>query len=404
MIETMLARQAIFDEDLNVVAYELLYRRDNTEKADFDDGNKATADVLTTALAITGVEKLSDGKKLFVNFTKELIIDQVPDMMSPQHMVVEILEDIVPDREFLEACLQLKKKGFKIALDDFALDESHSDIAKIADIIKVDFLKNTKAQRQEIFERYNRPNVLLLAEKIETYKEFKEAKDMGYNAFQGFFFAKPSIVHARDISPLPHSYIKILNELQESEPDYRKLASIVESDISISYKLLRLINSPAFYTNHKIESIHHALVLLGFAELQRWISLLLLRDVSRNKPSEVLRVSLIRAKMGENLAGLFGLGAKKRSVFLMGMFSMADVLTGRELEQVLAELPLEDDVKNAVCGEHNELYKILQLILLYEKGDWGSILELARIYHIPNYMISDAYISGVKWVNENLEI
>ncbi len=404
MIETMLARQAIFDKNLKVIAYELLYRKGDTENANVDDGNKATADVLTTALAITGVEKLSSGKKLFVNFTKDLIMEQVPTMMSPKHMVVEILEDVEPDEEFIKVCMDLKKKGFQIALDDFVQDEAYEEIADIVDIIKVDFIKNNPEQRRIIYNKYKDKKVMMLAEKIETLEEFEEAKSMGYTAFQGFFFEKPSIVQGKDIVALPDSYIKILNELQGDNPEYNKIAKIVESDISISYKLLRLINSPAFYTNHKIESIQHALVLLGFSEIQKWISLLLLRDVGKNKPNEVLRVSLIRAKMGENLAGVFGMAARKRSVFLMGMFSMADVLTGQQLAHVLEELPLEDDVKGAILGENNSLHTILQFIFLYEKADWDTMLELARKKNIPTYMVSDAYMDAVKWVNESLEI
>ncbi len=404
MLEALMARQPIFDRKLNVVAYELLFRKDDLEKANIYDGNKATADVFMKALVVVGVNKLSDGKKVFVNFTKQLIMEDVPSMMSPDHLVVEILEDIQSDKMFLNMCVDLKQRGYVLALDDFVVDEADEEIAKVVDVIKIDFMGNTKEQRRHIIEKYRNMNVKFLGEKIETAEEYQEAMEMGYSYFQGYFFSKPSIIKGKDIVSFPVTYIKVLEELEVKEPNYSILADAIETDIAITYKLLRLINSPVFYTSQKIESIQQALVLLGLKEIKKWISLLLLRNVGKDKPDEILKVSLIRAKMGESLSQEFGLQSRKSSVFLMCMFSMADVLTGRDMKVALNELPLEEDVKDALLGVENAISVLLKFVVLYEKGDWDNILSLAKKYNIPIHKISDAYVESVDWVSKTVEI
>jgi EAL and modified HD-GYP domain-containing signal transduction protein len=399
-VDVFIARQPIFDIRKNVYAYELLYRAGERNASDVIDGEMATSSVIASTLMLLGLDAITQNKLAFINFTKQLIQEEIPTIFSNEKLVVEILEDVIPDDGFIEACLELKGKGYRLALDDFVIDYPYQKIIDLVDIIKVDFLLTSPHERQQIIQKYKDRNIVFLAEKVETLEQFEEAVKSGYTYFQGYFFAKPIVVKHSDIKPVLPNYAKILTELSAEEPNYERISEIIEFDVSLSYKLLRLINSAAFYSNSRVTSIKHALVMLGLKEIRKWISIVMLRELGEDKPDELVRVCLLRGKMGEQLAEHFGLKARRTEVFLMGMFSMIDTLMNQNLEEAISSLPLEDDVKSGILGEESVFSDILNLVKAYEKGNWDYLFLQAKKSGVGMNVFPDAYLEAVKWATE----
>lgn len=402
-MDIFIARQPIFDARKRVYAYELLYRTGEQNQSNVVDGDQATSSVVANTLMLIGLDSLTQGRLAFINFTRQLIEQEIPTVFSNDMLVVEILEDIIPDQNFIEACKSLKQKGYTLALDDFVLDYPFEEVVDLVDIIKVDFLLTNPQERHAIIEKYRGRNIRFLAEKVETLEQFEEAAKAGYTYFQGYFFSKPVIMTHKDIKPSAFSYVRIFEELGGTDPEYDVIAEIIEYDVSLSYKLLRLINSAAFYSNSRVTSIKHALVMLGFKEIRKWISIVMLRELAEDKPDEIVRACLLRGKMGEMLAPHFGLKPRKTEVFLMGMFSMIDTLMNQEMKDALEQLPLEEDVKAGILGQDNSFSELLKLVTAYEKGNWDYLFLQAKKGGVGMNVFPDAYLEAVKWASTVFE-
>ncbi len=404
-MDVFLARQPIFNVHKRVVAYEILYRQGvkNIYEENFD-GDLATTTVVSDALVNFGIEGLTGGKKAFINFTKNLLMEDLPLLIPPESLTIEILETVEVDERFIEKIKTLKEKGYTIALDDFIDNDKFIDILPYVDIVKVDFLVLGYEGRKIVADKYKNDGIKLLAEKVETYQDFEEAVNCGYELFQGFFFEKPVICKSKGINVSTFNYMEILKETVNDEPSFEKLSSIVKSDMSLTYKLLRLINSPAFYSNSEITSINHALTMLGLNEIRKWVTLIMLRDISSEKPEEIIKVSLIRAIFSEQVACHFGLEHREMEAFLLGLFSLIDTIMEKPLFEVLEQLPLKEDVKSALMGVKNPFHDLLKLLKFYEKGNWDMIIDIAESrqvdYSVINQLYLDAVIMASKMMNE----
>jgi c-di-GMP-related signal transduction protein len=374
-MEVYVARQPIFTDKKEVFGYELLYRNNLENKFPEIDGDKATAEVIINSFLNIGIDKISNGKPCFLNFTEKLLQLKLPTYFKPNEIIVEILENVEPNPELLRTCKDLKDFGYEIALDDFVLNETNPfslALFPFVDIIKVDFQKTPFEIREKIEKLAKKYQIKLLAEKIETIQEFNQAVLRGYQYFQGYFFAEPSIVSTEDIPAYFHSYMEIIKNLSNNEPRIDIIAQWIEKDLSLSYKLLKLINSPAFRPRQKIKSIRQSIVLLGLNEIQKWIYVLAIRDISGFKhdfSNELITISLTRAKMCEFLGGEKN-ETSNSPYFLTGMFSLMDSLLNISMEKVLSTLPLHEDICDALKGKQNHLKELLDLAISVEKGNW----------------------------------
>lgn len=391
------ARQPIFDEHMKVYAYELLYRSDKGVN-DKRDGSTKTGEVVFNTLVTLGLDTMLGGRKAFINFTKETIYERLPHMFSTEVLVVEILEDVVPDDLFLEQCQMLKDNGYVLALDDFDTTYQYQSIIDLVDIIKVDFMINTPTQRKEIVDKYKAFDVKLLAEKVETREEFEEAVEMGYDYFQGFFFSKPVLVSGNDFKVFNNTYLMLLAELNQEEPNYFKLEDIVKKDFSITFKLLKLVNSAAYYSSNRITTIRHALTILGFRELKKWFSLLMIRDADTTQPVELIRMSLIRAKMLESLLKQTALKKYASEGFLVGMLSLADVILDRRMDEVIGDIPLDVEIEEALFRRKSIFTEFLEVIEWYEQGQWDKIHEWLPEHQLTFADVSNDYLEALEWV------
>jgi len=398
-MDIFVARQPIFNRKKEVIAYELLYR-DNLENnsANIIDDNLATSKVLDNSFFSIGFEGLVDNKRAFINFNGELIKKGIPEMFDKEILVVEMLEDIVPDKIFIQKCLELKKKGYLLALDDYVFGYKYKSLVELADIIKVDFMLNSPEKRALIAKKYKTKNKKLLAEKVETHEEFELALKAGYDYYQGYFFSKPKIVKGKTIVGLDINYLRIMNEINKMDPDYNKISEIFETDISLSYRLLKLVNKFVIGGN-QIKSIKHALVMLGLKEIERWITLLMIRNLNADKPNELFKVAIFRAKLAENIAINTRYLNRKNEISMMGMFSLIDTLLDRPLETLLNDLPLASDIKLAMIGTENEMRNLYNLIIDYEKGSWDEVKVLASKVGIVHEKLPKCYLNAIEWAN-----
>ena len=399
-IESFVARQPIFNTEEDVFAYELLYRDgfENAYNPDID-GKEATSQVLTSSFGVIGIDEITDGNYAFVNFTEQLLLEEVATVFNPETIVVEILEDVEPSQEVISACQKLKEKGYTIALDDFIFAPKYQSLIDLADIIKVDFMISSEGERHKLVEIAQQKDIDLLAEKVETREELEEAKEMGYKYFQGYFFSKPVVLKGDDLPVYPTNYVRVLNELNTKEPDLDKIAKFIEQDMSLSYKLLRLINSAIFSLRKEIESIKQALVLLGLEEVQKWFNLIIVDDLAAEDDLEAVRLALVRAKFAELLADNLNITRDENKFFLMGLFSMIDVLMNRKLEDLLDELPIAQEIKDGLLGKGGIYTDIIDLITAYEKGKWEKINNCCKKRCLKDDDISESYLQAIEWSN-----
>ncbi|MYL34593.1 HDOD domain-containing protein [Pontibacillus yanchengensis] len=403
-MEVYVARQPILNTNQEVMAYELLYRGGKEQNSySFTDGDFATSEVVTNSFYNMGVERISEGKSCFVNFTANLLKSQFPFCFPPETLVIEILENIEITDELVVSCKALKEKGYRIALDDYVLYEDNPytyELLKYTDIVKIDVLQHSRQQEVYIFDQLKHFNLTWLAEKVETYEQFQTCKALGYELFQGYFFSKPHIVTAHDVPMYPFQHYQLIEELSKQEPEVHKIAEKIEMDVSLSYKFLRLINTVAYRRLEPVKSIQQAIVLLGFTEIKKWAYVIAMKDIKSSNAdvsSEVMKISLTRAKFSENVALEMGEKKEASSYFLTGMLSLIDAVMQQPIATVVNDLPLHDDIKGALLGERNAYRLVLDLCHLIENAQWEEIERTAINLGLSMEKLFDHYHSSMLW-------
>lgn len=394
MENIFIARQPIFNAQLNVFAYELLFRSDQNNAANVLDGESATTNVIINALTEIGMDQLVGPHLAFINLTRshlitlsELPLDEIKDKL-----VLEILEDIQAEDVVVKAVTKLSKDGFTIALDDFIYHEKLQPLVELSDIIKIDLMALTARELEEQVKILANGKRKLLAEKVETQEEFDRCKTLGFDFFQGYFFSKPNIVSGHSLPANKLAIIKLLAKFQETESSAEELASIITQDVTLSLRILRYINSAQFGLGKKVNSIQQAIMMLGRNTIRNLANLVAMSQIE-NKPHELLIISMTRAKMAENLARQHK--ADKETCFTMGLFSVIDSLMDQDMQTLMNNLPLADEIKNALLHYKGKAGTILQCVLAYESGDWeNSVFEDYDINECR-----DSYIDALNWAS-----
>jgi EAL and modified HD-GYP domain-containing signal transduction protein len=399
-LEHFIARQPIFDTKGRVYAYELLFRSGLHNYFDCDDADHAAASVIANSNLLFNLDEMTGGTKAFINCTHTVLVKDLMTTLPRQQAVVEVLEDVEPDDKIIEACRRLKSLGYTLALDDFVYHENFEPLLELADIIKVDFLLSDVDEQERLAKTMIPRGIKMLAEKVETHEVYEHAKQMGYQLFQGYFFAKPVIISRKDIPTNKVQFLRILKDIHAQEVDFKKLALTIQSEVSLSYKLLKLINSAAFALRHKVTSILQALSLLGLREIRSWVSLLSIASMADDKPAELVVSSLIRARLCEQLAQPCKMGDRQSDMFLMGLFSLLDTIMSRPIDEILEEITVEDDIVAALTGEPGMLRSILDLVIAMEKGEWEEVSRLAAELQIEEQPLSAAYLDAVTWAQD----
>lgn len=400
-MDSFVARQPIFDRSKRVMGYELLFRSSETsESYTAMDGDAATSQLIANWYFAIGYEKLTAGKRGFVNFTHDLLVADMPSVLPPEGSVIEILETVEPDEEVLHACRSLRARGYLLALDDFVCQEKYEPLTRVADIIKVDFLHTSPAECARLVKRYAQRGIKMLAEKVELPEQFQNAFRLGYSYFQGYFFARPVIISGEVLPAFKRHYLNLLQVVQQPEIDLQQVEEAVQEELSLTYKLLSYINSARLGRLFRIESVKHALAILGEDEIRKWVSLAVVTGIGQDHPRELVVTAMLRARFCELLAPLAEVPDKASRLFLMGMFSILDTLLNRPLEELLEPLCLEPDVVSALLRKSepgNSLSTVLELVLAYEASDWDTVSILANKLIGDRSALPGLYLDSVAW-------
>lgn len=395
-----LARQPIFDTKKNVIAYELLFRNGQENAYNGVDGNEATLKVIANSFYEFEFKSVSGDRRVFINFTEKLITEEIATILPKDDVVIEILENIEPTEEILNACKKLKARGFTLALDDFVFDKKYTELIKLIDIIKVDFMISKGIERKKIFDllKINK-NIKFLAEKVETIEEYNEALALGYSYFQGYYFSKPVIMSANSISSNKYTALEILKLVNQKDFEFSKLESLILKDVALSYKLIKILKSSAYCVKNEINSIKYAITFLGEKEIVKWLYVVLLNDLKGESTNELIKVSLQRARFCELICNSNNYNQKSFSAYIVGLFSVMDAILNCPMEVIIKDLYISEEVKDGLTKEGNIINSILKLAISYEKGDWEETGEYAKKLNVDINSIPEIYLETLKWTD-----
>jgi c-di-GMP-related signal transduction protein len=390
------ARQPIVDREEKVFGYELLFRDglENAFSGDTDEASRATLD----RSLLMGLDVLCDGRRAFVNLTRDALIKGLVMLLPSETTVVEILENVPPDPDVVAACGSLKEAGYMIALDDYIADDARAPLAEIADIIKVDMQLTTEEQRGELIKRYGPWRCRMLAEKIETQGDFVQARDQGFVYFQGYFFRRPETLKTRDLPANRMNYLRLLQEVSRAELNVNALEKLIKAEASVCYRLLRYMNSAVFGLKSEIHSVRHALSMLGEREVRRWVRLVAAVGAGQDKTSDLVLSALVRGRFGELLQPLVPHG--ESDLFLLGLLSLIDAMLELPMADVLERVPLDADTKAVLLGQPSLLRPVYQLILAHESGEWEAARDLSQSLHLDPEEVASFYWRAQQWARE----
>ena len=400
--QVFVARQPIFDLKMRVWGYELLYRHAaGADDASFSDGAVATAKVIADGVVL-GRTGLSSNEKTLVNFPMDLLLGGFGFALPSENCIIEILETVDPTPGVLRALHKLKSAGYTLALDDFVGQPEHAPFLELADIIKVDVLGTPPGDLPGLAARLGGGTRLLLAEKVEDEAMHQRTRELGFSLFQGFFFKRPEVVTGRKLSSSEMSKLKLLKELAVEDFDPGVVAKIIESDLSLSYRLLRYINSASFGRLDAIDSIRQAMMVLGQRNITKWLQAVLMSDLNPSpKGKELVFMSVRRAKFLELLGRLLHHPpAKPDALFVLGLFSLLDSLLGQPMEEVLDGLPLTPELAEALKGGHSQAGDLLSLAQDMEQADWKAVEDILDELKLPANTASALNADALRFAGE----
>jgi EAL and modified HD-GYP domain-containing signal transduction protein len=395
-----IARQPILDKNLRVFGYELLFRGEAMNTDGLFDHDGATSSVLYASLFSLGLEKLTQGKIAFVNFSDGLLTSGMIPRLPKKKIIIEILEHVDPDDELINICKALKIDGYQIALDDFVPDLRIFSLLPTADIVKVDVLNTSADICEEIPKRFAENGCVFLAEKVETYEQYRKAVDWGYTLFQGYFFCRPQRFDIGEIRGNKQVCFELLKAMQDEKTTMDQLEQIIRKDVFLSFAIIKFINSAAFGFRTKVQSLKNALTLLGLKKIREFSTILLLKRLGNDKPEELIVTSLIRGRFAEGLVMQTGMPDKSGEAFLVGIFSLVDALLDRPMQNILDELPLSEEVAASLQKRPGVLSTVLDTVVSYEKADWTRHDECLLGLPKMDGEIQQLYFEAVNWAGK----
>ena len=390
--DVFVGRQPIYGRRLELFAYELLYRGGDVDYADFTEGDRATSQVLLNTFTEFGLDRVVGDNLAFVNLTRGFIIGEYPLPVPRTQVVLEVLEDVPCDTEVIAGLEELRRRGFRIALDDFVLDAEREPLLGLTDIVKVDILGMSSAEIEASFEELEPYGLKLLAEKIETRQQYDLCVELGFHYFQGYFLAKPNVVQGTSVPASRLNLLRLLGELQDPACDIDRIQEIVAQDVTLSYRLLRHINAAVYALPRRIDSVRETVMYLGLAKVRSLACLFVLSGLE-DKPHELLVTAMLRARMCEGLAAAAHL-SDSPTFFTVGLFSALDALLDVPMQRILGKLPLTPGVQAALVEHEGPLGEALTCALSYEQGDWGQVACMG----LHRAAIKRAFLDAVSWV------
>jgi len=391
------ARQPILSSNEQVFGYELLFRdgvEDYFQSPDPDAASRSTVD---TSM-LMGLDILCDGRRAFINCTRDTLLKDYVTLLPSSRAVVEIVDSVPVDDLVQAACIRLKDSGYTIALDDFVLDDPRAELARFADIIKLDVKTTSVEERAILLKRYSTPACRMLAKKVETREEFSACKQAGFSYFQGYFFRKPELLQAREIPKNRVNYLKLLQAISHDDFELKEIDQIIKGEASLCYRLLRYLNSASFGFSSEIHSVKHGLSILGEREVRRWVRMVATLGAGQDKPSDLVLSAMVRARYCELLGSQIPHG--QSDLFLVGLLSLMDAILEIPMGVVLEGITLDRETRAVLLGQKSQLDPLYRLMLSQELADWPKLSELCAQLKLSESVATECHWKAMQWARE----
>ena len=396
-MNSFVARQPILDTKERTVAYEILFRNGIENEFPDVEGDKATFRIIADTFLASGFKEITGGKKAFINFPRNLVVNMAPRFLPKEQIVVEILESVSPEEKVLDSIRRLKKDGYMIVLDDFMFLDGLEPLVEAASMIKLDFKMLSLTEIRATLDRLKPyPDLKFVAEKIETYDQFEQAKDMGFSYFQGFFFARPRLLKSRTIPISENNLFRMMSEVSKEELDFSKITSVIQNDVAVSLRLLRLVNSAYYRRMSQIDSIRDAVVMLGQERIKMFIMMLFAADIAKGKADELIKVSISRARMAEEAGTLLNMKFTRDELFTLGLFSNVDAMLGIRMEDLVTQLPFSRKINDALLRKDTAFSNLLFIIKLFERGFLTKAHHFCTRLKVKEERMLDIYLDSLK--------
>jgi c-di-GMP-related signal transduction protein len=392
--QRFVARQPIFDRSRKVIGYELLFRA-GVDEYFRGEGEQASRSTLDTSVVL-GLDTLCNGRLAFINCTAAILVKESVTLLPPNQVVIEIVETVEPNEQLIGAIRKLRASGFTIALDNFSPGDHREKLVEFADLIKVDVRTTTTSERSSLLADYRR-SCELLAARVETQEEFREAYEMGFSQFQGYFFRHPELMAVNQIPAHRLTFLRLLELVSHEDLDIDELEKVIKQDANICYRLLRYLNSAAFGFRNEVRSIRQAITILGERELRRWVRLLVTLTASSDKSGELVIGALTRARFCELISQRLHC---EGDLFLLGLLSLMDAILGIPMEVIVEHIPLDEETKTTLKGQSSAYQTFYQLVLAQESGDWAQCSALAGRLKLSEADASTMWWQAAEWAQQ----
>ncbi|HEY1567422.1 MAG TPA: HDOD domain-containing protein [Solirubrobacteraceae bacterium] len=394
MNEVLLARQPILDVDLTAVGYELLYREAGSDHANVRDDELATARVSLRAMTEIELEILVDARRAWINVTREFVLGGLAETIPPDRVVLELLEDQLVDDALIDALAKLRSGGYQIALDDFTLTPDIEPLLPKVDIVKLDLRALGPEGLTSLARDLSRHHLTLVAEKLEDHADFEIALAAGCHLFQGYFFCRPEIIEGTSVAPNQLALLKLAADVQDPAVDLAALDRVISTDVALSYRLLRYINSAYFSLRQPVSTVMQAVAMLGIDNVRSWTTMMILAQIG-GKPRELFITALVRARFCQLTGEGESEGAPGSELFALGLFSVVDALTDRPMSSVVQSLPFPPEMREALVNRTGS-GRLLDCVVAMEEGEFRRARTL--VARAPEH-----YLEALAWTNETAQ-
>lgn len=396
--QAFIGRQPIMDLKQQIIGYELFFRHSaDAESAVFEDEFKAYSSVLMNTIGGIDMQWLLGDKLAFINVNEAMLKSEFLELMPPKRTVLEVLRTVTPSNEMIARCQDLRNQGFKISLDNPQLNADSAALLTCADYIKIDIQTVDINQVSKLFNQFHTSSVQMIAEKVETEQQFEDCKKIGFRVFQGFHFARPETFTAKVINASFDSVLNILNTVSQ-DAEINVIEAGFKKDTALSFKLLRYINSVGFGLSCEIQSINHALTILGRKQLYRWLTLLMVTAGENSTPPALMKTSITRGRLTELLGESYFEKHDRDNLFIVGVFSLLDAILKMPMEKVLEKIQLPDTVTEALLRREGIYGPFLQLTEACEEANSEKLLEIAELLQLEASKVNECHISALAWV------
>lgn len=396
-MQTNMVRQPILNQEKEIIGYEILYQDDISSMYNQMDTN--AANVIEDFLLQLDSESFLEGKTAFLTFTPNLLLKNIPKMFEPKRLVIQVEDNSLVHPLAQRVIYRYKKQGYRVALKGFEFAPRFFQFLDVVDIIKIDFTNYHERSMDNVVAVAKSFGKELIGYHVDCKEAYKRAWDLGIREMQGSAVADASSTNVHRMDHMQSNFFLLIVAVTKDDPDLDEIAEIISRDVTLTFSLIKMVNSAYFALKNRAKSVKQALIILGLGQLKQWVYLLSFKN-DAGQPSELIKISFLRANFCSELSQIIpNMGISKGEAYLLGMFSTLGTLMDMPLEKVLAELPVSEDIKVGLTKGEGKCGLLYQMVRCYENADWNGLSGCAAQLGVPMNQISQKYFECVEYVN-----